>query len=102
MKSVAVLYATREGQTKKIAERIQADLELRGLTAHLENVADLTGFDASRFQAIILAASVRAGHHEREMVNFVKAHRDELNLTPTAFLSVTLSQAGYQRCACDI
>ncbi len=102
MKSVAVIYATREGQTRKIAERIQADLEVRGVGVDLQNVSDVAAFDKNRYGAVVLAASVHAGHHEKEMVNFVKAHRDELSELPTAFLSVSLSHAGYQRCACDV
>ncbi len=101
MKSVAVFYATREGQTQKIAERIQGDLQARGLQVRLEKISAETDFQAGTADAVVLAASVHAGSHEREMVNFVKAHRDELNRIPTSFLSVTLSQAGYQRCACD-
>ena len=102
MKSVAVFYATREGQTQKIAERIQADLQARGLQVRLEKVSPATHFEQGDADAVILAASVHAGHHEREMVHFVKLHRDVLNRIPTSFLSVTLSQAGYQRCACDV
>jgi len=102
MKSVAVFYATREGQTQKIAERIQADLQARGLQVRLEKVSSTTPFGVGSADAVILAASVHAGHHEKEMVNFVKLHRDELNRIPTSFISVTLSQAGYQRCACDV
>jgi menaquinone-dependent protoporphyrinogen oxidase len=44
--------------------------------------------------AAVLTASVHAGKHEREMVNFVKSHRAELETLQTVFLSVTLSQAG--------
>jgi menaquinone-dependent protoporphyrinogen oxidase len=43
---------------------------------------------------VILAASVHAGQHETEMRKFVKGHVSELDSLPTAFLSVTLSEAG--------
>jgi menaquinone-dependent protoporphyrinogen oxidase len=39
---------------------------------------------------------VHAGNHEKEMIQFVKDHRSELDLMTTAFLSVTLSEAGVE------
>jgi menaquinone-dependent protoporphyrinogen IX oxidase len=50
-------------------------------------------FALQRYAAAILAASVHVRHHEREMVAFVKEHRDELEQLPTAFLSVSLAEA---------
>jgi Ca2+-transporting ATPase len=47
--------------------------------------------------AVVLAASVHAGEHESEMVRFVKKHVVQLDHLPTAFLSVTLSEAGAER-----
>jgi menaquinone-dependent protoporphyrinogen oxidase len=41
-----------------------------------------------------VAASVHAGHHEPEMIAFVKRHRQALERLGAAFLSVTLSEAG--------
>jgi menaquinone-dependent protoporphyrinogen oxidase len=49
------------------------------------------------YAAVILAASVHAGEHEREMRKFVKKYRAELEGVPAALLSVTLSQAGAER-----
>lgn len=99
MKTIAVLFATREGQTKKIAERVVADLRERGFRATARNVLDPAAvIDLSVCQAAILAGSVHIGHHEREMVKFVKDHLLELQRLPTtALLSVTLSQAGVER-----
>jgi menaquinone-dependent protoporphyrinogen oxidase len=97
-KPIAVLYATREGHTRRIAERVAAGLRKRGLEAE---IADLRGlqnaFDPSAYCALVLAASVHVGQHEREMVQFAKKHRARLPSVPNAFLSVTLSQASVQR-----
>ena len=97
MKPVAVLYATREGHTRRIAGRVAADLRARGFNIDFknlrENEAEIHPID---YGAVVLAASVHAGKHEREMVRFVKKHRAELEQLPTAFLSVTLSEAGVE------
>jgi menaquinone-dependent protoporphyrinogen oxidase len=93
-KRVGVFFATREGHTQRIAERIAADLRILGVDVVVFTVGRPLPFSLSNFSAAVLAASVHAGSHEREMVQFVKDHRSELEHITTAFLSVTLSEAG--------
>ena len=98
MKPVAILYATREGQTKRIAEKVAAGLRERGLDAAALDVRGVRSrFDTGKYSAVVLAASVHAGRHEREMIALAKAHRAALQSIPNAFLSVTLSEAGAER-----
>jgi menaquinone-dependent protoporphyrinogen oxidase len=74
-KPIGVFYATREGQTQRIAEYVAASLRNRGLDAQTQNVGEhKADLDLDRCAAVILAASVHAGAHEREMVNFVRQH----------------------------
>jgi menaquinone-dependent protoporphyrinogen oxidase len=51
-------------------------------------------FSLENYSAAFLAASVHSGRHEKEMLEFVKRHIEELDRLPTAFLSVSLSEAG--------
>jgi menaquinone-dependent protoporphyrinogen oxidase len=98
MKPVAVLYATREGQTKRIAEQVAVGLREHGLDAIALDAGDGgAGFDRNAYSAAVLAASVHAGRHEREMIDLAKAHREWLQSMPNAFLTVTLSEAGVER-----
>lgn len=98
MKPVAVFYATREGQTQRIAGHVAERLLSSGIETDLRNLlAGADPGDLCRYSGIILAASVHGGRHEREMVRFVKMHREQLEAMPASFLSVTLSQAGAQR-----
>ena len=92
--TAAVFYATREGHTKKIAERIAADLRARGALVDLFDVAACPPPDWSRYSTACLAASVHVGHHEREMIAFARLHRDDLVRLDAAFVSVSLSEAG--------
>jgi menaquinone-dependent protoporphyrinogen oxidase len=92
--TAAVFYATREGHTKKVAERIAADLRTRGALVDTFDVRDCPAPDWSRYSTACLAASVHRGHHEKEMVVFAKTHRDALVGLDAAFVSVTLSEAG--------
>lgn len=98
MTTLAVFYATREGQTRRIAEYVAKALRSRGLDVDVLDVgaalpADL---DLARYAAVVLAASVHMGKHEGSMIRFVRAHRPALERLPTAFLSVSLSQAAVE------
>lgn len=97
MQPVLVLYATREGQTRRIAEHLAAAIRARDGAADVRNAAQLPpGFLLAPYGAVILAASVHLGRHEAEMRTFVKQHLSELEQTPAAFLSVSLSEAGVE------
>jgi len=94
MKRIDVFYASREGHTQLIAERVAAHLRARGFDAaarklrgHAAN-ASLDGLWGA-----VLAAAVHGGKHGPEMVKFVRSNLGELNRMRTAFLSVTLSEA---------
>jgi menaquinone-dependent protoporphyrinogen oxidase len=89
-----VLYATREGQTRRIATRIAEDLRERGVDVDLFDVREAAPIDLSPYATACVAASVHVGHHEREMIAFVKQQRDALVQLGAAFVSVTLSEAG--------
>jgi len=97
MKPIGVFYATREGHTHKIAERVAEDLRKRGFEAEVKDLRGEAAIDLKNFSSAILAASVHIGRHEPEMLEFVKQHRAELEAMPAAFLSVTLSEAGAER-----
>jgi menaquinone-dependent protoporphyrinogen oxidase len=98
MKPVAVIYATREGHTERIAVQVAESLRRRGLDANVANAVDARPrLDLGACSAAVLAASVHAGTHEREIGEFAKAHRERLQSMPNAFLSVTLSEAGAER-----
>jgi menaquinone-dependent protoporphyrinogen oxidase len=93
----AVFYATREGQARRVAERVAADLRTQSLDVDLFDVR--TVHDRISWQAyrtIFVVASVHLGRHEREMRRFVTNYRHELEAAGAALLSLSLSQAGAQ------
>ena len=94
MKPLVIPYATREGQTRHIAEYIEARIRDRGHSARLCDVREIREpFDLDPYEGAILAASVHTGTHEPEMIAFVKRHRSRLDELQTAFLSVSLTEA---------
>lgn len=94
---LVVFYATREGQTRRIVEHIASDLRAQGVDVDIQDVRTrYLSVDWSLYDGACIAASVHAGHHEPEMIAFVRDCRYELERLSAAFLSVTLSQAGAQ------
>lgn len=97
MLPVLVLYATREGQSRRIAEHAAAGLRRKQLAVELLNAAELPAEVAlERYAGALLVAPVHIGKHAREMRRFVRARRAELERLPVRFLSVSLSQAGVE------
>lgn len=94
MQPILIAYASREGHTHRIADHIVQIVTGRGHEAALLNVFDLhQPVDLGEFGAAILAASIHAGLHEDAMVRFVKLNRLALEALPTAFLTISLTEA---------
>jgi menaquinone-dependent protoporphyrinogen oxidase len=94
MPKILVLYASTHGHTAKIAARIGAALEQDGATV------DLRRIDAGEpepapldYDAAIVGASVHAGHHQRELIEWAATHHTGLAMIPSAFFSVCLTAA---------
>lgn len=91
-----VFYATTEGQTRRIAERLAAVLRDRGFDSRAIDMGRAEGpIDWRRVTAALVGASLHAGRHQREAAAFVDANAAHLNAIPTAFFSVSLSAASH-------
>jgi len=93
MCEVPVFYATTEGQTRRIAEALATHLGEAGIGSQAIDVtaAQATAFSWPRARAVVLAASVHGGKHQREAESFVRAHLNAFNGRPSVFVSVSLS-----------
>ncbi len=89
MTRVLVLYASTHGHTGKIAERIAAAI---GPAAELRSIDAVPGL-ALDYDAVIVGASVHAGHHQKAVRKWIHGHAAALNGMPSAFFSVCLSAA---------
>jgi menaquinone-dependent protoporphyrinogen oxidase len=89
-----VLYATTDGQTRKIARHVADRLADAGHGVELLNATEAEGLDPARFDRAILAGSLHAGGYQNELADFALGHAAALNAMPTLFLAVSLSAAG--------
>lgn len=95
MLEVPVFYATTEGHTRRIAERLAAGLRARGLDSAAVSVeaAASNGIDWEHLRGAVLGASIHLGRHQRAAASFAAAHAREFQEHPSAFFSVSLSAA---------
>jgi menaquinone-dependent protoporphyrinogen oxidase len=92
--NVLVLYSSTEGQTKKVAERVAAQVEAAGHRATVHHMgSDQKPPSIPEFDAVIAAASVHQGFHQESAINFIAAQAGNLNRKRSAFISVSLSAA---------
>jgi menaquinone-dependent protoporphyrinogen oxidase len=91
MTSILVVYASTHGHTAKIADRIAETIRADGATVAVEHV----GADPApaAYDAVVVGASIHAGHHQREMVDWVQQHRTSVGLVPSALFTVCLTAA---------
>lgn len=91
MTNALVLYASKHGHTAKIAARIAERLRETGATVNLQTADDEAPTDLSKYEVVVLGASIHGGHHQREIVEWASHHATALNEMPSALFSVSLS-----------
>lgn len=94
MPRILIVYASTEGQTRKVARFCTARLAEAGHAVELLPAADAEDTDPTEYDGAILAASVHLGHYQAELQGYARSHAGALNRIPTLFLSVSLSAAG--------
>jgi menaquinone-dependent protoporphyrinogen oxidase len=92
---ILLLYATIEGQTAGIAERIAHKLREKGHSVEvLPADAARTGLDPAAYDGVMVGASIHYGRHPAYLRTLIRRHRGALAERPCAFFSVSLSAGG--------
>jgi menaquinone-dependent protoporphyrinogen oxidase len=86
---ILFLYSSVYGQSRKICERMQAQLATQGHQADVVAIAD-GGAKPADYDAIVIGASIRHGKHNPEVLEFIRKHLEVLEAKPSAFFSVSL------------
>jgi menaquinone-dependent protoporphyrinogen oxidase len=92
--TVAIVYGTDHGQTAKVAEFIAQTLRQEELDVDVIDGHVLPStFSISSYDAVIVGASVHSGRFQSYISKFVKNHVDEIQRKPSAFFSVSMTEA---------
>lgn len=91
---ILIIYASTEGQTRKIAQFCADYFCDEGHSVEMLGAKDAKSIDLSRFDAVLLAASVHAGKYQKPLVKFATRHAGALSGIKSAFISVSLAAAG--------
>jgi len=94
MATILILYATTEGQTARISERIAQTLRTEGHSAQTCPLEAAERQIAAKRDAVIIGASIHYGRHPRSLRSFVRDRHAILDERPSAFFSVSLSAGG--------
>ncbi len=95
MSRILLLYASVEGQTTMIAERIAHTLREQAHSVDmLPADTDPTQLDPVAYDAVMVGASIHYGHHPAYLRKLIPRLGGALTARPTAFFSVSLSAGG--------
>ena len=89
MAQLLIIYGTSYGQTERISQRLARSLERQGHNVTLRRGDQRNGdLRLSVFDAVVMAASVIRGRHQRYIRRFARVNATALKQLPTAFVSV--------------
>jgi menaquinone-dependent protoporphyrinogen oxidase len=88
-----VLYASTHGHTGRIAARVGDVLRDTGRDVRVVDVQKSARVDPADFDLVVVGASVHMGHHQADVVTWLRANRAALAAVPVALFSVSLTAA---------
>ena len=89
-----VAYASTDGMTAEIAQRIGQRLRAADHVVEISEIAQLPrDFDIAHFDAVLIGASVHAHGYQHRVRRFVVPRLPALRAKPTAFFSVCMAIA---------
>lgn len=90
MKYLLIAYSTVDGHTLHICERLQQVVQHQGHRVELLPLEQADSVDLAAFDAIVIGASIRYGHHRPLVAQFIKRHQVLLASRINAFFSVNI------------
>ncbi len=97
MTDCLIVFSTAEGQTERIAHRIEERWRAQGYTVEVRPIEASEAPRWSELTAVVVGGSIHVGHHSPALTEWVRQHREALNEHPrSAFFSVSLSAASHE------
>lgn len=89
MNKILLLHSSREGQTVKILDYIKK--ELGEFDCELQDLHQVGKIDLSQYQRVVIGASIRYGHLNKKLYQFIEQHLEQLQQENVAFFCVNLT-----------
>ena len=92
MKSVLLLYISRNGHTARVARAIAASIVAAGGRAERMDIVEATreGLDWSAYDTIVVGAPVLYGSYDKRVFAFVAANKARLEAKPNSFFNLSV------------
>ena len=87
--NLLIIYSSTDGHTKMICEKIIDNLK-NSNNVELVSLDQAMNLDLSKFNKIVIGASIRYGRHSGDLYKFIKFNKDILEQKETAFFSVNV------------
>lgn len=88
-RGIAIIYHPQEGHTVEVADHIASRVRACGIPADVFECRQAPT-QLRDYRGLMVGGSIRLGRHHRELEQWVRARKDDLNHLPNAFFSVGL------------
>ncbi|HHR6079532.1 TPA: menaquinone-dependent protoporphyrinogen IX dehydrogenase [Providencia alcalifaciens] len=89
--SYLLLHSSTDGQTKKIILKMADQLRRAGRECDIRDLNSDKSFNLSAYEKVLVGASIRYGHFNKQLVRFASTHQTQLNSMKTGFFAVNLT-----------
>lgn len=87
---ILIAYSTTDGHTLRICQRLQQVMEALGKKVTVALLTEAGALDLSRFDRVVIGASIRYGKHQPLVAEFIAKNQSLLETRPSAFFSVNI------------
>lgn len=87
---ILMAYATTDGHTLHICERLKFLMTALGQRVTVVPIEQADALNLHNFERIVIGASIRYGHHQPQVAQFIARHQATLESRPSAFFSVNI------------
>lgn len=87
---ILIAYATTDGHTGRICERLKQVIEALGRQVTVTLLSEAGALELRDFDRVVIGASIRYGHHQPVVAEFIAQHQALLESRPSAFFSVNI------------
>jgi len=88
-RKIGIIYSSVDGQTLKICIKLRDVFLQNNQTVELFSINEFNE-DVTNYDRFIIGASIRYGVHNKKIIDFINANREQLDSIKTAFFSVNL------------